>query len=304
MKIKGVLSNIPAWQKFIVAATLVVFAFCVSFLFTYIFKQFLEQGSAWFNRLEQLVSALLLFIGAPVCYNFICSHKSLAERTGMANKPSGKAVLYTVLSMFFISSIIGFLAKLNQSIVFPDYLAESIKSMEDDAARLTMQIIATDNPLTILFNILIIAVIPAIGEELMFRVFIQEKMQEKMAVWLAIILTSVIFSAAHFQFYGFIPRFALSVWLGVLYFWGRGTWLNSVAHFTNNLVGVIAYYIYYIAMGQWPSVSEMESMDAGESSMVAEIILALLFVLCAYKVYVHTRVENAELKDKSLNIEE
>lgn len=289
MKTKGTLQNIPSWQKFLLAVFLVIMAFVVSVILMAPTKMIIEDES-WLLRTEQLYSSVLLFIVTPMLYNHFTSQKSILERVGFDNKPNKKAVMFTILSMLFISAIIGSLAKLNQSIQFPEWLEESIKAMEDDAAKLTIQIIATNNPLTILFNLILIGLIPAIGEELMFRVLIQNKLQRTMAVWLAIIVTSIIFSAMHFQFYGFIPRFALSVWLGVLYFWGRSTWLNSIAHFTNNVMGVGSYYVYKLAMGEWPSVSEMESSDIGEDLGIAPyIVMCGIFALCVFMIYKNTR---------------
>lgn len=289
MKTKGTLQNIPSWQKFLLAVFLVIMAFVVSVILMAPTKMIIEDES-WLLRTGQLYTSVFVFIVTPMLYNHFTSQKSILERVGFDNKPNKKAVMFTILSILFISAIIGSLAKLNQSIQFPEWLEESIKAMEDDAAKLTIQIIATSNPLTILFNLILIGLIPAIGEELMFRVLIQNKLQRTMAIWLAIIVTSIIFSAMHFQFYGFIPRFALSVWLGILYFWGRSTWLNSIAHFTNNVMGVGSYYIYKLATGEWPSVSEMESMDAGEDlGIVSYIVMSGLFALCVFMIYKNTR---------------
>ncbi len=297
MKIKGTLQNIPAWQKFMLAVFLVIMAFIVSVLLMTPTKMIVGD-ECWQIRIEQLYSSVLLFIAAPILYNHLTSQKSIFERVGINNKPNKKAVMFTVFSMLFISAIIGFLAKMNQSIPFPDWMEESIRSMEDDAAKVTLQIIATNNPLTVLFNMILIGLIPAIGEELVFRVLIQNKLQQKMAVWLAIIVTSIIFSAMHFQFYGFIPRFALSVWLGILYFWGRSTWLNSIAHFTNNAMGVGTYYVYKLATGKWPSVSEMEAMDTNEDlGIVSYIVMTGLFALCVFMIYKNTRTNEETNKE-------
>jgi hypothetical protein len=93
------------------------------------------------------------------------------------------------------------------------------------------------------FNLLIIAVLPALGEELLFRGYLQQKMCQ----WirkpiLAIIITAILFSAIHMQFLAFLPRFALGVVLGYLFYWSGSLWLPIIAHFLNNaLVITFAY---------------------------------------------------------------
>ena len=88
--------------------------------------------------------------------------------------------------------------------------------MEETAERLTIAFIETDNIVGLLFNILIIGVIPAIGEELLFRGALQGSIERwtkngHLAIW----ISAFIFSAIHLQFYGFLPRFILRIttWL-------------------------------------------------------------------------------------------
>jgi membrane protease YdiL (CAAX protease family) len=61
--------------------------------------------------------------------------------------------------------------------------------------------------------------------------------------WIAIILTSIIFSAIHMSYYGFLARAMLGVVLGLIYYYGKSIWLNILAHFLNNAVAVTYLYI-------------------------------------------------------------
>ncbi|MCK5209782.1 MAG: CPBP family intramembrane metalloprotease, partial [Cyclobacteriaceae bacterium] len=93
--------------------------------------------------------------------------------------------------------------------------------------------------------IIVIAVIPGVGEELLFRGFIQNILKrifknDHIAIWVAAIL----FSAIHFQFYGFIPRMLLGALFGYLYVWTGNLLIPIVAHFLNNSISLFALYIY------------------------------------------------------------
>ena len=93
-------------------------------------------------------------------------------------------------------------------------------------------------------NLVIIAALPAIGEELIFRGVFQKILQNlfrsgHLSVW----FTSFLFSAIHFQFYGFLPRFILGLIFGYLFLWSRNIWLPVIAHFINNAVPTVGAYI-------------------------------------------------------------
>ena len=81
---------------------------------------------------------------------------------------------------------------------------------------------------------------PAIGEELIFRGYLQQKLAKRFGDMNAsIFLTAFLFSLIHFHFDGLIPRFVLGILLGYLFYWGRSLWLPILAHFVNNAQGVV-----------------------------------------------------------------
>ncbi|HMR19324.1 MAG TPA: CPBP family intramembrane metalloprotease, partial [Sphingobacterium sp.] len=60
---------------------------------------------------------------------------------------------------------------------------------------------------------------------------------------LAIWITAVVFSAIHFQFYGFFPRLLLGAFFGYMMAWTQNIWVPVVAHFINNAsVTLLAFY--------------------------------------------------------------
>jgi hypothetical protein len=96
-----------------------------------------------------------------------------------------------------------------------------------------------------------IAVLPALGEEFLFRgvlqrLFIEWTKNRHFGVWIA----SFIFSFIHFQFYGFIPRFLLGLYFGYLLVWSSSIWVPVVAHLINNGFAVIYYHFAGGKMGE------------------------------------------------------
>jgi len=89
----------------------------------------------------------------------------------------------------------------------------------------------------------------------------------------AIIVTAFIFSAIHFQFYGFIPRFLIGIYLGYLFVWGKSLWLPIIAHFMHNANSLIFDY------GAQRRGIDLEAIDP---SQIPEFYPVVLF--CAFCV--------------------
>lgn len=96
-------------------------------------------------------------------------------------------------------------------------------------------------------NILVVALLPALCEETFFRGCLQQILDK----WsgnrhLAILFTAAIFSLAHGNLFAFLPRFALGLLLGYLFLLSGSLWVNIAAHFVNNAILVVWYFLYEI----------------------------------------------------------
>jgi membrane protease YdiL (CAAX protease family) len=155
-------------------------------------------------------------------------------------------VLIIVLG-FCIFPITSFTGQLNSGMNLPDWLSgveEWMTEKEDNANRLIDMCMTSNTFWGMIMNVLVIAVIPAIGEELIFRGVIQKVLSNlfksgHLAIW----ITAFVFSAIHLQFYGFVPRFILGLIFGYLFFWSGTLWLPVISHFVNNAVPTIGAYI-------------------------------------------------------------
>ncbi len=167
------------------------------------------------------------------------------------NKISVNLGFLTVLTILFAFPAINLLASLNEQINLPEWMT----SMEEKAQLLTKAFMQVDNFGDVIVNIFMIAILPAIGEELIFRGILQKLFIELTGkvVW-GIIISAALFSAMHLQFEGFIPRFALGVLLGYLFVWSGSIWLPIVAHFVNNSIAIIGYTL--IDKGSLPAEAE------------------------------------------------
>ena len=157
------------------------------------------------------------------------------------NRSPGSAIF--VLGIFFVLVSFPFVQLtywLNQQLPLPSWATQ----METAAEEMIKGILVMESPAELLFNILVVGVLPAIGEELLFRGVVQQQLQRAfnrpvLAIW----LTALVFSAIHMQFAGFIPRMVLGAVLGYLFYWSKSLWVPILAHFVTNSMQVVAQYV-------------------------------------------------------------
>jgi membrane protease YdiL (CAAX protease family) len=153
-------------------------------------------------------------------------------------------VIVLAFCLFPVTIITG---QLNAEMHFPEWLSgieQWMREKEDSAGRLFEIVMTPDTVWLLILNVFMIAVLPAIGEELIFRgvfqkIFYKLFRSGHLAVW----VTAIIFSTMHFQFYGFLPRLILGLVFGYLFFWSGNLWLPVISHFVNNAVPTIGAYI-------------------------------------------------------------
>ncbi len=155
--------------------------------------------------------------------------------------------LVTLVLMFVALPFINEMVSLNEMMKLPGYLKgmeDWMKSAEAEATRLTETFMKMPTPGAFLFNMVMIALLPAIGEELLFRGLLQRLLKDWLKnVHAAIFISAFFFSAMHMQFYGFIPRMMLGVLFGYLFYWSNSIWVPVFAHFINNGAVVIIAYL-------------------------------------------------------------
>ncbi len=193
--------------------------------------------------LAQMCTALVSFIVLPFLYLNYAQQDLLRKCVDSLNRVPplvGWVLLIGLLSF----PLIGFLAQLNKDLLqLPaqfEHVTQWMLRSELAAKQLTELIVFTDSPLEFLLALLVIAILPAVGEEFLFRGILQNKFFDifknpHVAIWSAAFL----FSFIHFQFFGFIPRFFLGLVFGYVYYWTRNLWLPILLHFINNFATLV-----------------------------------------------------------------
>jgi len=197
-------------------------------------------------------------------------------------RPGLKMALAAVAIVFCSNPLINFLNELNAHLSLPDWLSsvqQWMRNSEDQATKITEAFLATTNLSGVVKNVLMIGVLPAIGEELLFRGVVQQLLKRiyknsHAAIW----ISAALFSALHLQFFGFLPRLILGVMFGYMLEWSGTLWLPMISHFVNNATAVIAFGL--VKDGTITANLDKTGTMADHSSslvILSVIMLALLF---------------------------
>jgi len=184
--------------------------------------------------------------------------------------------------MFIAAPFINLVGEWNANMIFPDWLSgveKWMRSSEESAERLTKAFLKVDGLSGLWFNLFMIAVLPAIGEEFLFRGIIQRiftnwTRNHHWGIW----ISAILFSALHMQFFGFVPRMILGALFGYLLVWSGSMWLPIAAHFINNALAVIVMYLIdKNLIGQ--EVEEIGSTGGSYYWAIISLVLIFLFLL-------------------------
>ena len=244
-------------------------------------------------KLIQLITSVGIFILPPLILAGL-----FAEQTGKLLKvdrlPRLNTFILSFLILFFSLPLLNLVIEWNASLVLPDSLQALevfIQQMEKDAEGLTKMFLHAENGWGLLVNVFIIAVIPAVGEELLFRGVFQNLLHRwSQNYHLAIWITALGFSLLHFQFYGFVPRMLLGALFGYLLVWSGSLWVPIFAHFVNNGSAVI---ISYLSKGNTLQ-DKIDGLGTNEDTWYYVIPSTVLLVVMLWFFYKENNVNRSE----------
>ncbi len=228
-------------------------------------------------RILQFFSTLIMMFLPTYFYAKICHAKPFVH-LGLVKKPTIAQIGLVVLIMFACFPLIGALQEVIKLIPFSKETLAIFQKAEDDYYKQILVIGKMSSFGEYLLSMAMIALLPAIFEEVLFRGGIQNLLSRwtKMPI-VSICITAAIFSFIHGSYIGFLPRFVLGFILGWLFYRTDKLWLSILAHFINNAVGVTVMYMMTL-MGKPITPNTMEDSFPILLGVAAlGIIIALLY---------------------------
>ena len=230
------------------------------------------QGlSAGIIRTLLAVQHLFVFILPGLVFGLIYYRSQIWKGLDLAKLPNWVLIVAGILFLLAAYPLVNLSFLANEAIPLPSWAAD----YEDQAEETLKSILEMNSPVIFILNLLLIAVLPGIGEELLFRGIVQKQIGGILrspiaAIWIA----AFIFSAIHMQFEGFLPRLILGVVLGYLYYWTKNLWVPIIAHAFNNGIQVVLIY----AMDMDLSDFEDQGSDQLKWWMILLGVVAMFFL--------------------------
>ncbi len=194
------------------------------------------------SRVLQIITSFLIMGMPALAVGIITGHTPI-EFLGFRSAGSAKQLAMVTLMVFAGLIFSGGLGELNRIIPIKKEWATYFQSLEDNYNSEVLSMSKMQNTYDFIVSLFVLALIPAIFEEMLFRGALQQiTISLVRNAFLGILITSIIFSAIHGSYYGFLPRLFLSIMLGYIFYYSKNIWLNITAHFLNNAYALSAMY--------------------------------------------------------------
>lgn len=214
--------------------------------FDQVAKVLMQPGHVQENRLLNTLASFIVFCTPALILAKVVDKKPL-QWLGFNRVMLPKQLLLVFLIAFTGLIMSGALGELNQQIPLPAKWLAKAKAFEAQYKQSMMAMVAMKSVWDYLFALLAMAAAPAFFEEILFR----GGFQQIFIGWtksplVGILITSILFSAIHFSFFGFLPRTALGMILGYVFYYSRNIWMNIAMHFLYN--GIIVTQLYLASL--------------------------------------------------------
>jgi membrane protease YdiL (CAAX protease family) len=194
---------------------------------------------------------------------------------------------YLYIQNFFVEK----LAEISPFVNSIKYLLDTLNELIEKTFG---NLIRADNFAEVLLVIIIISVVPAICEEVMFRGYIQRSFGFKYKAHIAALLTALFFALYHFNPYGLIPLAIIGFYLGFAAYSSQSLFIPIVLHFLNNFFAVMFYFIFGDDELFKSDVTDIESLNA---NVIYFFLLLIMFtaVIFLIKNYYKKRIIESEV---------
>ena len=225
-------------------------------------------------KLIQVIMAVIGFLLPALLTAFLLNRKPM-RLLGYSGKVRLGQVGLVIAIMFaglFVSSGLSYF---NNHLPIPAGWRTTFDRWENDYNQGVESIIGLNNFGEYFLGLFIMAFLPALCEETLFRGGLQNFLtRSTKKPWLSIIIVSILFSAVLLSYYGFLSRFFLGAALGLLYQYSGKIWLNIIGHFINNAIAITIIYVITL-QGKSLKDAMNDTKETFWGIMVLPVVIAL-----------------------------
>jgi len=287
------LNEKPYWIQFIVLALfmlggMLVFSSLGTLLIMLIYHtpMMLETSDpVTAIRITQTLTTIGAFLVPALLFAY-CQDRQWFSYNAANRRPKHPMIIMVLILSVTLLPVVGVLSAFNQNIMPQEgSVAEYMRDLEDAAEQILTLVTSQHTGWDLFVNLLVFAVLAGVCEEFFF----QGALQPLLMNWtknphVGIFLTALIFSILHFQFYGFIPRFLLGVYLGYLFYWSRSLWLPIMAHVLHNALTLI---VEFNLQGRGIDTNNMQYTDVRGSLPTAAFcaLISAMAIVYIWRIY-------------------
>lgn len=235
-----------------------------------------------------VVQFLGLFLIPTLLFAYFSDPKPL-NYLGLKSPQKNIFWILAIAAMFVAIPAVEYIGFLNQKMNFGSGMQHWMKGMEEEATKQIQFMLSKHTISELILNLIFISLFAGIGEELFFRGILQRLIIRAFKnPWMGIVVTAAIFSAFHFQFFGFFPRFLLGIVLGAIYWYSGSLWTSILAHFFYDGFIIVLTYLK-------PSMITETDQSSMNFSFVVVLISIVLTIFTIWQLKKNSSIAFAEV---------
>ncbi len=241
-------------------------------------QDFESAQSAEVFKLIQGISTLGSFL-VPALFGAWLFSENPEKMLGTISfpKPVWLILILILLAASGMGALSDLLVRASSSVPLPEALQSYLQESQDRMVEIQVALLQMKNPIDYIKVLIVMALLPAVAEEALFRGVVQPLFRRKFNTHLAVIITSFIFAFVHQQFLGFLSIFALGCLLGYLKEWSVSIWPSTILHFINN-AGIVSL-VYFAELDYQQELETQGGINWMESSVLLAIFLVSVLLL-------------------------
>ena len=245
---KGIFNDFSPRLRLFLIALLALFGLLMSLLSLSTFTKLVHPtGELSILISGQIFFEVFVFILPPILLSILISGQPFTYFE-THHKNNWKKYVLGLAILFLASLFIQFLIIDKETFVFPEslkWLESSSKLAQEAYDNIIQKLMSVKSKGQLVLVFIMVAVLPAFGEELLFRGVLQRNLKEwTKKSWLAILISGLFFGFMHFEFYNFFALCLMGFILGWIYDSTKNIWLTIFLHFMNNAVSFLTMYFY------------------------------------------------------------
>lgn len=162
------------------------------------------------------------------------------------------------------------------------------------AEALTDAIIIKDN---LVLNLAIVALMPAICEEIFFRGFIFTSFKGKSSSKIAIITSGILFGFMHMDFLRIIPTSILGIIFAYTVYKSESIFIAMILHFINNSIAVLVSHYPNSELVKMSSFIELDFKNLNIGKFIILICISTVFIIIGMRLFKNKSAKEVSVRN-------